>query len=490
MNSAENMSPELAMLIARMRWPVPTVKWWVLQELALLLIDPRMRATTEAALLRELECSRFETETVEVLFVFWLASIREQSYICPQDIGRRLVARSPLSDLLLHCLCPASAEQGSYLSPLTKHPGGASPTADFLAAETQSFPRVLRSTLQFIEERTGLPLQNQFAYEWQASLARVADHSHRIDHFLESPRDQYTGQFYTEQSARARSAFLRTLAVAGEFGRIPPRVLERFALSTLPLDPCLAWLQPRPPVEGLKLSNPETPAVDVEEHVRSVLSLVSEAGLVGAISWSAEFADNVRLDVTATLWTGTDLAWDESLPLSELAEPYIGMLMGEGLSPTGTCEQSKFVPESIMPTSIRPLAGLVNPSRFGYMQAELVSRGIFAPTSLSNALPVNLVLSGGRLKYIRENVDLAQFGYWNTSWRPSYPLGGKPRCGTYLLLLQAPIEPVQIYVWRCTHFAAKQSYGAIDKSESCGAITLADVIGKQITSTTDLKYLD
>lgn len=478
MSSAETVSPELAALIARMRWPVPAVKWWVAQELALLLTSPGMRATTEAALLRELECSRFETETVEVLFVFWLTSLREQSYACPQDIGRHVTARSPLSDLLLRSLCPASADLGSYLSPLTKHPRDASPTSDFLAAETQAFPRVLRSNLRFIEERTGLPLQTQFAYEWQASLARVADHSHRIDYFLESPRDQYTGQFFTEQSARARSAFLRTLAVAGEFGGIPSQVLERFSLSTLPLDPSLAWLQPRPPVEGIKLSTPELPAIDAEEHVRSVLSSVSKAGLVGAISWSAEFAENVRLDATATLWTGPDLAWPESLPLSELAEPYIGMLMGEELSPTGTCEQSRYGSEGAMPTGFRPLAGHVNPGRFGYMQAELVNRGIFAPTSASSASPVKLVPSGDRLKYVREDADLAQFGYWNTSWRPSYPRGGKPRCGTYLLLLQAPVEPVRIYVWRCTRFAAKQGYGAIDKSESFGTVALADVSGE------------
>ncbi|WP_273432130.1 hypothetical protein [Chitinibacter tainanensis] len=478
MSSAETVSPELAALVARMRWPVPAVKWWVMQELALLLTSPAMRATTEDALLHELACSRFETETVEILFVFWLANLREQSYVCPQNVGCRVAARSPLSDLLLRSICPTSADLGAYLSPLTKHPSGSSPTSDFLAAETQAFPRVLRSDLRFIEERTGLPLQTQFAYEWQASLARVADHSHRIDHFLESPRDQYTGQFYTEQSARARSAFLRTLAVAGEFGGIPSQVLELFSLSTLPLDPCLAWLQPRLPVEGLKLSNPETPAVDVEEHVRSVLSSVSKAGLVGAISWSAEFAENVRLDATATLWTGPDLPWPESLPLSELVEPYVGMLMGEGLSPAGTCERSKSGAQSAVPEGFRPLAGRVNPRRFGYMQAELINRGIFAPTSAGSASPVKLVPSGDRLKYVREDADLAQFGYWNTSWRPSYPLGGKPRCGTYLLLLQAPVEPMRIYVWRCTRFAAKQGYGAMDKSESFGTIALADVSGE------------
>lgn len=475
MSSAETVSPELATLIARMRWPVPAVKWWVAQELALLLTSSGKHATTEAALLHELECSRFEIETVEVLFIFWLASLREPSYSCPQVIGCHVTARSPLSDLLLRSLCPKSADLGRYLAPLAKLPRGASPTSDFLAAEGQAFPLVLRSKLQFIEERTGLPLQAQFAYEWQASLARVADHGHRIDHFLESPRDQYTGQFFTEQSARARSAFLRTLAVAGEFGGIPPKVLERFALSTLPLDPSLAWLQPRPPVEGLQLGNPELPAIDAEKHVRSVLSSVSKAGLVGAISWSSEFADNVRFDVTATLWTGPDLTWPESVPLSALAEPYIGTLVGEGLSPTGTCEQSEYSLDSALPSGFRPLAGLVTPGRFGYMQAELVNRGIFAPTSTCNTSPVQMVPWGEGLKFVQEDVDLAHFGYWNTSWRPSHLLGGKPKCGTYLLLRRAPVEPLRIYVWRCTRFATKQSYGAIEKSESVGTIVFAEV---------------
>lgn len=152
--------------------------------------------------------------------------------------------------------------------------------------------------------------------------------------------------------------------------------------------------------------------------------------------------------------------------------------MGEGLSPMGTCEQSEFGIESTMLSGFRPLAGRVNPARFGYMQAELVSRGIFAPTSVSSTSPLKLVPSGDRLKYVQEDIDLAQFGYWNTSWRPSYPRGGKPMCGTYLLLLQAPVEQMRVYVWRCTRFAAKQGYGAIDKSESFGSITLADMSDK------------
>lgn len=227
-----------------------------------------------------------------------------------------------------------------------------------------------------------------------------------------------------EQSARARSAYLRTLALAGEFGGIPSQVLERFSLSTLPLDPSLAWLRPRPPEEGLKLRNLETPAGDIEEHVRSVLSAVSEAGLVGAISWNAEFAENVRLDVTATLWAGPDSTWPKSVPLSELVEPHIGMLMGEGVSPMGTCEHNEYGFERSVPTGFRPLAGRVNPGRFGYMQAELVNRGIFAPTSASSASTLKLVSSGDRLKYCREDANRAHFGYWNTSWRPSYPRGG------------------------------------------------------------------
>ena len=225
------------------------------------------------------------------------------------------------------------------------------------------------------------------------------------------------------------------------------------------------------------MSHPELPAVDVEGHVRSVLSSVSEAGLVGAISWSAEFSENVRLDVTATLWTGPGLASPEAMPLSDMAEPYIGMLVGEGLSPTGMYEQNEYYSQSAVPSGFQPLAGLVNPGRFGYMQAELVNRGIFAPTTAGSASPVKIEPMGNRLKYVQENADLAYFGYWNTSWRPSHPLGGKPRCGTYLLLLRAPVESLGIYVWRCTRFAARQSYGAIEKSESFGAIALAEVKG-------------
>lgn len=468
-------NPHLTVLLARLRWPVPAVKWWVSQQLALLLLDIQQREAVQAALLDALLQARFETEAVEFLFVFWLASTRDQSYQCPAELGAHVKARSPLSDLILRSLDSRCEYFGEYLAPLLRFPGGTAKPRDFLVAEGYTFPNILRSVLRRIEMRTRLPLQAQFASEWQASLSRTPAHNHNIDFFLDSPRNQHTGQFFTQQSARARSAFLRTLSVAKEHG-LPEPFVESFSLSTLPLDPVLAWLQPNPPVNALALYESGHIEASVDEYIRAVLGQVNQGRVAGALSWPVELDTNTWLDITVVLWSGSARQLHENL-IPENSFNVVGGFKSPGLETLARCEYFHEAASITAGTEARPLAGWIQPAQYGYMQADLINRHVFAPIPVDQATEVEVAPEGGTLIFRSGSFQLATFGYWNTKWRASHLRDAGPRCGTYLLL-SADYEFPQwgespshlFYAWRCRRFTRESDFGSVRYTDTVGVL--------------------
>lgn len=450
-------SVEIQVLVSRLRWPVPAVKWWTAQQLALLLLDPARRGVVESLLIRALTGAPFESDAVEILLIFWLARMRDPSFSLPSELGRHVKARSPLSDLVLESLDPGRQSFGTYQAPPMLLPAGVVHPPEFVAAEGRDFPRILRTVLRRFEDYNGLPFQDQFASEWESSLGRVPDRHHRIEFFLESSAGESTGQFFTEQSARARSSFLRTLAVAKECWMAPARLVEDAALETLPLDPSLAWLQSHSPVDGLSLSQPDVAEPDVEHHIRDILARMSKTGAVGAASWPAMFENNVEWDVQVILWWGPQSDWPSSLDAEEAASVTAGMLHGSGLLTECSFDYTNLIARKHRPDGFRPLAGVALLGRFGYMQTDLVSRHIFAPVAPQGIMTISAQPSGDTVSFfMNPEVCLGRFGYWNVHWRPSYPRDLAPRVATYLLLNRDGLQQGStektgglFYVWRC-----------------------------------------
>jgi hypothetical protein len=450
-------SIEIEVLVSRLRWPVPAVKWWTGQQLALLLLNPTKRGVVESLLIRALAGALFEIQAVEILLIFWLARVRDHAFSIPSELGGHVQARSPLSDLVLESLEPGRQSFGTYQAPPMLLPAGVVHPPEFVAAEGRDFPRILRTVLRRFEDCNGLPFQDQFASEWASSLGRVPDHRHRIEFFLESSAGESTGQFFTEQSARARSAFLRTLTVAKECWSAPPGIIEDAALQTLPLDPSLAWLQSHSPVDGLSLSQPGVAEPDVEHHIRDILARMSKAGAVGAASWPAMFENNVVWDIQVILWWGQEGNWPGNLDPEEAASVNVGMLQGSGLLTECSLDYTNLITRKQRPDGFRPLAGEALLGRFGYMQTDLVSRHIFAPVARQGGMTISAQPSGDTLSFfMNPEVGLGRFGYWNVQWRPSYPRDLAPQVATYLLLhleglQQGATEKTGhlFYAWRC-----------------------------------------
>src|SRR5690606_12187765 len=100
----------LKTLVSRLKLPIPSIKLWVIDQLSQLLIAQHPRV--EELLKVDLASRKQESECVEVLCVFFIA--KSKGYVCPNDLGHYVGARSTLSDLLLSELVSASVEFGKY----------------------------------------------------------------------------------------------------------------------------------------------------------------------------------------------------------------------------------------------------------------------------------------------------------------------------------------------------------------------------------------
>lgn len=100
--------------------------------------------------------------------------------------------------------------------------------ADFNGVQGVDLPRVFRTTLSRLENRTGLPFVRQTAYEWTENRAAYPDAPYQGDpwHFTRALGDGFSGQFSARAALRAISAYLRTLAVAEQFWDMPSELAE------------------------------------------------------------------------------------------------------------------------------------------------------------------------------------------------------------------------------------------------------------------------
>lgn len=98
-------------LVSRLKLPVPSIKLWALDQLSLLLIAQHPRV--EELLKEDLANRKLESECVEVLCVFFIA--KSKGYVCPNDLGQYIKARSTLSDLMLSELISTPEDFGSIL---------------------------------------------------------------------------------------------------------------------------------------------------------------------------------------------------------------------------------------------------------------------------------------------------------------------------------------------------------------------------------------
>jgi hypothetical protein len=477
---------DLAMLLARLNWPVPSVRWWAIQEIASLLSSEAFGGQVEEALIEQLSATFFETEVAELLFVFWITS--RDGYLVPDKLGATIAARSFLSSLLLHDAGYGGVSHGSLSSPLLLSPTIFPPPVDLVRAEGHDVPRIYGTQLRRLEKSSGHPFLAQFAFEWTSSATRSTPIWLDVSHFFSREREGVTAQFVTQASHRGRSAYLRVLDIASAYWGLPVDIQADFALDALPLDPLLARMRPVTPTWLVHwphewAANTET----ISNYVRGMVTRFEHDNgnqVLGAFSCLIHQSNLEVLDLTVTLWARLSETRVDAQHLAELTldKEWYNTLHSDGLSTVGWCEPDDSLSElAESGAKTIPVTGRVYPTRHGYLNTEVILRGIYAPLQIIGDAVVEVTPLDTMLSYSINRVVVGSSQIWNMAWQPFHLLKTGPHCATcltlvkeHLPLLLRNIQKEYLYHWEVKRLSRKQEHESYTSESLVGMFVMGE----------------
>lgn len=236
----------LALLVERLHWPVPRVRWEAARALAGLIRSGDSAA--KAALLDWSSKQRLEVDAVilpSILQAFSLAA-----HFSFEEVHQAIAAPSILSDALLGTLYPDEASRlfAFRLGFTANYPVDSNAERLFADGIGTLVPQVFNSILHEEQRRTGLPFLQQWRGEWTALRDQHADPYTRYPHFFFAGDRGVTGSLDVRQRAVFVSAFLRTLHRAKLQWGMPQSYAVELANFALPFNGGLAEFNasPRP----------------------------------------------------------------------------------------------------------------------------------------------------------------------------------------------------------------------------------------------------
>lgn len=480
-----SLNSDLAMLIARFRWPVASTRWWAMQELATLLLAPEMREEVTTSLLQELKGCKVEAEAVELVCIFWMATKR--GFIPPPELGARLERPSTLSCLLIRD-CGLSSD-GDCEHHLQVAPPHFQESPKFFEMQGADVPRFFLTAMQRLEQRSNLPFVRQCNYEWTLSADSLpgAPYQGDVGHFVRPIGPNPTGAFANRNFLRMASAYQRTLAVARKFWRMPADLVNRLALDVLPLDPTLAFMRPSRPSWLPAFDDHITrDSASVEMYIQSLarsLRSIAQGRVLLSLSTPVHVDPLSVTELSIVRWRhhGEGL-----VDAQGLLERFSKIQRGggyEGCQTSGLqCVTSvpvlTLADVSDSKSNAAPLASTYGFSRLGYLQRDLYPSRLHYPVVTDTEGPISIQPNDGCLSISSTSGPIATLSYWNAGWNPVHPIDMSGLCGTALVTEPgmetfAPRQKSHrdFYLWWVTRKRRATSYEAFTSEKSlCGIL--------------------
>lgn len=232
------------MLVARLLWPTPRVRWETARSLARLIRGGDAEART--ALLRWISKRGLESEVVLGLGV--IDGFDLAGHFDVAEVEAAVKAPSLLSDYLI----ARNFEDATGfdvrrfpLSPDAPAPLPAHQEGWFSRYRHAAVPAIFHTNLAELQAKTGWPFVERWEHDWRwLQLLSPRPRPERPYHFMGADREAI-GQLDLGQREIYVSAYLRTLAHACVKGPMPVYVAEQYALQALTLNRGLADLEAR-----------------------------------------------------------------------------------------------------------------------------------------------------------------------------------------------------------------------------------------------------
>ena len=234
------MEPSLGLLLERLLWPVPRVRWEAARAVARLI-----RAGDDRVLDALLEWTAKRTLESECLLGLGVIHAFDLADFCPEATARRAVSKPSLtSDWMLRTIYGTHQRSAPFryaVSPPTPPHLDDDATAQFDRLNTAAVPPVFLQTLEWLERALDFAFVDRWRRDWSWICRSHGKEAPRPQFFLGRRRN---GPLHTPHGEMLVSAYLRTLAYAMHIGAIQADQAQYHAMLALPWNRGLAELEP------------------------------------------------------------------------------------------------------------------------------------------------------------------------------------------------------------------------------------------------------
>lgn len=419
--------------LSRLRLPIPMAKLQVIHQVANALATESSAQTTWWALLRWLRSLKLESEVLEGLAIVVLA--RGSSILSAAELRAAIDAPSVLSDVFIGRALGTPILVHSWLK---SHSGEApmmyrSPElTDELCAGT-IVPPILKNRMEHLERRSRKPFLRHWTYEFERQIERNGGgYDGHFSYFGDSHGRGEAGHFIARRGHFARSAFLRTLALACDQWEMPVPVAQAEARHASPADVSLLPMLPgQTPIWARSLHNARP-------------SNATEAGALAALALEEVNRNENRVLLHLNLPAQSDSRYQGELEIVSIlaSEDAVDCqsvfhlhdwLPGRVIVPRATdlaLRVDRFEDTGAFPTAtggnVRPLLLSLFDYFVGYLHSDLVGRMPCLPANHSSDAPLIAIPRRGGADLLLSGDTVGELRYWNWNWRPmhSKKMGG------------------------------------------------------------------
>lgn len=296
--------PALSMLLERLLWPVPRVRWEVGRSLARLIREGDREVVK--SLLDWISVRRLESEAVLGLGV--IDAFDLGTYFDFAEVSEAVQAPSHLSDWLLKKNFADACGLSTFRYTVSPPEPATLPRGEeamFERYREWAVPPIFSTVLSRLHKSTGFSFPERWEHDWRWLQATDPRPAVEYPYFFSHGNRDRTGQFDHGQRELYVSAYLRTLAFAAISGAIPHHVAEQYALLALTMNRGLADLEPIDRPEWSRSLLP-CDAEGTHELARKLWEHAKAAAKPGEVPLALRVADVdtenfIELDTTLTI---------------------------------------------------------------------------------------------------------------------------------------------------------------------------------------------
>ena len=236
-------SPALLMLLERMLWPIPRVRWEAGRSLARLIREEDREAVS--GLLNWISARRLESEAVIGLSI--IDAFDLSKYFEFADVANAIRFPSYYSDWLLKKNFPDARGLSPFRYAISPPEPAKLPQHEeawFDRYRKWAVPPIFSIMLTRLQKSTHFPFMTRWEHDWRWLQTTDPRPAAEYPYFFSGGGQDRRGQFDHGQRELYVSAYLRTLAFAAIMGAVSHEVAENCSMLALTMSRGLADLEP------------------------------------------------------------------------------------------------------------------------------------------------------------------------------------------------------------------------------------------------------